>query len=111
MGIFHERFTEMYEAEKDRNYKFSRIQFAEKCGVNLTVINNYLSGRGWPTFENLKNICKNLNVNAGWLIGESDIRYNYENRFAKMANELDPNQMDAVEEYVMFLKVSAKHRK
>lgn len=100
---------ELYETEKDENEKFGRIQFAEKCGVNLSVIDNYLSGRGWPTFENLKNICKNLNAN--WLIGESDIRHNHEKQFAKLARELSIEQMDAVEEYVIFLKFSAKHRK
>lgn len=46
MGIFHDRFMELYETEKDKNDKFGRIQFAEMCGITTTVVDNYLSGRG-----------------------------------------------------------------
>lgn len=111
LSIFHERLTILYDDEQDKDPRCGRQQFAQLCGVSTSLIDNYLSGRGWPTLDNFKTICKNLNINAGWLIGESDVNHNFENNFDKMAKDLSKSQMEAVDEYVVFLKFAAARRR
>lgn len=101
---------DLYEDERDKNPHLGRQQFAQLCDLSLSIVDNYLAGRGWPTLENFIKICRNLHVNAGWLIGESDIKYNFAHRFLTLSRELSKEQMEAVEMYVDYLKFVASTR-
>lgn len=98
MSTFHERFNQLYDEARDRDFRTTRAQFAEQLGLSVGRSNAYIDENGSPNFETLKLIAKNAGVSVSWLVGETD-----ERTFApRDARELPA---EARPYYEMFLKL------
>lgn len=65
--IFTLRFNEMLNT-----LSVNQTKLAEKLGVNKQNITEYKSGRAFPSLLVFRNICKELDVSADYLLGLED---------------------------------------
>lgn len=108
MTKFHERMRQLYEYQKDLNYKFRRIDFAEKLGVTRGRLDGWLDGNGEPGSEMLKKIADIMGVNVAWLIGATDLKgpleqTEMESHILSKCRNLSQESLRSLEEYLEFL--------
>lgn len=72
MSIFPQRLKEL---RKEKGY--TQQQIADEIGVNRGSYSNWEKGKREPNFETLLKLASILNTTTSYLLGESDICYEY----------------------------------
>lgn len=108
MTRFHERMRQLYEYQKDLNYKFRRVDFAEKLGVTRGRLDGWLDGNGEPGSEMLKKIADTMGVNVAWLVGATELKgpleqTEMESHILSKCRNLSTDSLRCLEEYLEFL--------
>lgn len=67
--FFRERLDEEFEKRRDKNYKYSKTEFAKLLGIDNTLLSYYLSGKKSPSLENIYKIAISLNCSIDSLVG------------------------------------------
>ena len=67
---FHERINELWERAKDRNYKLTQAEYAQKLGVTRNALMGWLRGSGQPDADGFVRIATVENISLTWLMGD-----------------------------------------
>ena len=67
---FHERINELWERAKDRNYKLTQTEYAQKLGVTRNALMGWLRGSGQPDADGFVRVANVENVSLTWLLGD-----------------------------------------
>ncbi|MDU4959423.1 MAG: helix-turn-helix domain-containing protein [Sporomusaceae bacterium] len=74
MACFTDRLNELFEEARDRNYPFSRVDYAKFLGVTHNQVSGWLDGRSEPSIKMLRHIARSHNVSLSWLVGDTNIK-------------------------------------
>lgn len=108
MATLKDQLLELYEENRDENYKIGRTAFAKKCGITRGQLDGYLRGSGEKLWNTLRTIAKNNQVTVSWLLGETETRYNSAEKLKTLLSSLAPEDVRKVKEYVAFLHYQKK---
>lgn len=74
MASLKDRIYELWEEEKDKDYKLTQEEFAAKFGATRNQLKGWIAGVGEPNSVMLKRIATTFNVSVDWIVGNSDVR-------------------------------------
>ncbi|MBQ9089498.1 MAG: helix-turn-helix transcriptional regulator [Alphaproteobacteria bacterium] len=81
-----------------RNQKITQSKLAEACEVSVEAISNIERGVNYPSFENLKNICRFLNCPLSDILDFTDNvskkRLNMETRSITAIRQLSDSKLE-----------------
>lgn len=87
----------------------NQAEFATKYSVSDSAYWSYESNSRKPSYELLMQIADDYNVTLDWLLGRSDKRH--DETCVDLTEGLNEKQIEAVEEYVTFIKVKDSLKK
>lgn len=109
MATFKERLWELFEEEKDRDFKCTRADFAAQCGITSGQLAGYLQGNGTKFCQILSRIANNKKVSAAWLIGLSDERLGESSSLNNMISKLSPQDLHTIQLLVEFMHERSRY--
>lgn len=92
-----------------KTLKLTQVEFGEKIGVKGNTVTNYETGLRNPTDAVLLSICREFNVNEGWLrTGEGEMFQTPDDEDAALISEVLENPDDKF--YQMLLNMVRTYR-
>lgn len=108
MASLKDQLLELYEENRDQNYKIGRTAFAKKCGITRGQLDGYLKGSGEKLWESLRKIARSNQVSVSWLLGESKQRYRPADTAQTLLDGLSPDDIEKIKEYIAFIHYQKK---
>lgn len=108
LATLKDQLLELYEENRDKNYKIGRTAFAQKCGITRGQLDGYLRGSGEKLWDTLRTIVKNNQVTVSWLLGETELRYNSAEKIKTLFDGLSPEDVYKVKEFIAFIHYQKK---
>lgn len=69
-NTFHKRINELWEKAKDRDYRLTQTEYANRLGVTRNSLLGWLRGAGQPDADGFVNIATVECVSLEWLLGD-----------------------------------------
>ncbi len=68
-NIFHKRINELWERAKDKNYRLTLENYANRLGTSRSALRGWLAGKGQPDADGFARIASIESVSLEWLLG------------------------------------------
>ncbi len=93
------------------SFGLTQTKLAEKLNYGCSAISNYESGRNQPSIEDLKKLASFFNVSMDYLLGISDIKNPYNDKFLSFDFDifkekmilLNPSELSELELFLDYL--------